>query len=103
MAQGLITSALQIFFTAASKHKLKFHELMGQLNDDNSSSSGVDSGSNSGSVEDVVMNMQGGPYQEYFYIEVPVGIGASTGAHTRSTLTKRFVYVHDDPTSRFPM
>jgi len=44
----------------------------------------------------VVVSMEGGPFQEYFYISVPVG-------DSDSTRKRRFVYVHADPTSRFPM
>ena len=53
------------------------------------------------------MTMEGGPFQEYFYIEIPVSVvpsGTVSGAVTGlATKTKRFVYVHDDPSFRFPM
>ena len=38
--------------------------------------------------------MEGGPYQEYFYIEIPSGEGINR---------KRYVYVHEDSKLRFPM
>jgi len=30
-------------------------------------------GEGDGCIEDVVVNMEGGPYQEYFYVEIPTG------------------------------
>lgn len=44
------------------------------------------------SIDEVVVTMDGGPYQEYFYIEIP----------SQGTL-KRFVYVHEVDSPRFPM
>ena len=48
-----------------------------------------------------MVSMEGGPYQEYFYAEVPVSVVA--GGSGAVTKVKRFVYVHDDPHFRFPM
>lgn len=52
------------------------------------------------------MNMDGGPYQEYFYIELPVSVSniesnGKDGIYT--VVRKRFVYVHEDTGERFPM
>ena len=44
--------------------------------------------------------MEGGPYQEYFYVELPVGVVDSVATY------RRFVYVKDDKdgvSTRFPM
>ena len=52
------------------------------------------------SVDEVVLNMEGGPYQEYFYVELPVGVVDSLAMY------RRFVYVKDEKdgvNSRFPM
>ncbi|RYG94362.1 hypothetical protein EON65_57615 [archaeon] len=69
--------ALEAFEAKSKQHQLTFHEL----------EAGV-------AVEDQVLNMPGGPYQEYFYIEVPVDKGAR----------KRLVYVQEDESSGgFPM
>jgi hypothetical protein len=38
--------------------------------------------------------MEGGPYQEFFYISIPVDDRGNN---------KRFVYVHEDNKKRFPM
>jgi hypothetical protein len=37
-------------------------------------------------VDEVVLTMEGGPYQEYFYVSVPVSMG----------VWRRFVYVQDE-------
>jgi hypothetical protein len=58
-------------------------------------------------VEDVVATMEGGPYQEYFAIEIPVGAvvtkaagsssssSAASGDLTAICKKRRFVYVPD--------
>jgi hypothetical protein len=49
-------------------------------------------------VDQVVRTMEGGPYQEYFYITVPIGDGGRS---------RRFLYVHRPQeggnNKRFPM
>ena len=66
--------------------------------------------------------MEGGPYQEYFYIEIPVGaassgstgsIGEGTESDTASSSSagsrveksrhRRFVYVQEESARKFPM
>jgi hypothetical protein len=42
--------------------------------------------------------MEGGPYQEYFYIEIPQ-MGGADGVHIK----RRYVYVHEEGASGFPM
>jgi len=43
------------------------------------------------------MTMEGGPYQEYFYISIPI---TSDDPKPRS---RRFVYVHESTDKQFPM
>lgn len=43
--------------------------------------------------------MEGGPYQEYFYIEVP----ATAATPSSPALYRRFVYVAEERSPRFPM
>lgn len=71
-----VNNALQVFMQQSQQHQLKFHELL----DDQV-------------VDEVVLNMEGGPYQEYFYVELPVS----------PSVKKRFVYVHDESSPRFQM
>lgn len=56
--------------------------------------------------------MEGGPYQEYFYIEVPVSAGSSGdggGAggviadRAEKARHRRFVYVQEEGARKFPM
>jgi hypothetical protein len=60
--------------------------------------------------------MEGGPYQEYFYIEIPVAAGSagpagdegSSGAggevaRDSKPRHRRFVYVQEEGARRFPM
>ena len=92
----------------ASEYNLKFSEI----------------GATDGSVDEIVMNMEGtlftcaissyhqhhliinfisgGPYQEYFYIELPVSMNSGNAAEG-SSIFKRFVYVHANKLSKFPM
>ena len=53
-------------------------------------------------MDEVVLGMEGGPYQEYFYVELPMSISDSDSSATY----RRFVYVKDDKegsVTRFPM
>lgn len=51
-------------------------------------------------VEEFVLSMEGGPYQEYFYVELPISINESNN----SIKYKRFVYVLEENTPvKFPM
>ena len=61
----------------ANLHHLKFSEI-----------------SDNRDADEVVLTMEGGPYQEYFYIQIPMGDG-SVGA---SSVVRRFVYVHGQVT-----
>ena len=64
--------------------------------------------------------MEGGPYQEYFYIEIPVTAGSSSnsdnsngaageveGSDNNNKVEKgkhrRFVYVQEESATKFPM
>ena len=68
---SLVPQALSIFMKQVTAHELKFSE----ISDDRD-------------ADEVVLTMEGGPYQEYFYISIPVG--------TCDTPTmRRFVYVHE--------
>lgn len=78
---------LSIFLATANTYKLKFSEV----------------GEQDGEVDDVVVHMQGGPYQEYFYIELPVGSSTHSDSEYVSSSYKKFVYVHADQTTKFPM
>ncbi len=79
--------ALGVFIQKASSLQLKFHEIADAAQ----------------SIDEVVVSMEGGPYQEYFYIEVPVSPadGASPARY------KRFVCVSEEGSGgqqpRFPM
>jgi hypothetical protein len=64
-----VHSALEAFLNAAAALDLKFFEIADERG-----------------VDEVVLTMLGGPYQEYFYIEVPV-------AQERR---RKFVYVKED-------
>ena len=48
-------------------------------------------------VADIVLTMAGGPYQEYFYVEVPNAPAAAAAAVAAGAATHtRFLYVHDE-------
>jgi hypothetical protein len=77
------------------------------------------------SIDEVVVSMEGGPYQEYFYIEIPVsagtpsitssssGEGAGEGGdgavveggagRVEKPRHRRFVYVQEEGVRKFPM
>jgi hypothetical protein len=69
------------------------------------------------SIDEVVISMEGGPYQEYFYIELPMCAGSSgsgamnaagnNGADTLNLQSgprhRRFVYVQEESARKFPM
>jgi Protein similar to CwfJ C-terminus 1 len=76
-----LSETIKIFMQTATFYKLKFSEI-------------ADS---DGEVDEVVVNMEGGPFQEYFYIEIPIGDSCD------SVRYKRFVYVHADQSTKFPM
>jgi hypothetical protein len=88
-------NALSFFMESANNYQLHFHEMPEGI-----------------PVEDVVTSMEGGPYQEYFAIEIPVGSVVTKPALSALSATdltavcnkRRFVYVPDsaNPT-RFPM
>ncbi len=40
------------------------------------------------------MDMEGGPFQEFFYVSIPMD---------STDKTRQFVYVHEDHTKQFPM
>jgi hypothetical protein len=63
---GRLSDAVPIFMQSAAEYGLKVSEI----------------GDSDGAVEDVVVSMEGGPYQEYFYVELPVG-GADGIDHVR--------------------
>ncbi len=75
--------ALSLFMQKASGGELKFHEIQDA----------------SKSIDEVVLSMEGGPFQEYFYIELPIGPNDKNGP----AVYRRFVYVNEDSGSRFPM
>lgn len=83
------------FMQRISKEGLKFHEIQDER-----------------SVDEVVVNMEGGPYQEYFYCELPIATddngstGVSGGPAVSSLMVKyrRFVFVREEVSHvRFPM
>ena len=76
----LIAQAITSFTKAAENYQLHFHEIFDPIKD---------------ADEFVLNDIEGGPYQEFFYISIPVD---DAGAH------RRFVYVHEsDKNHRFPM
>jgi hypothetical protein len=74
-----LSSTLQVFTESSQHHNIKFHEI-----DDEKS------------VEDAVLTMEGGPYQEYFYVEIPFD-------ENQPLAKRKFVYVPDDANTKFPM
>jgi hypothetical protein len=76
---GSRSKSFAVFLQKASAYQLKFHEVQ----DDQA-------------IDEVVVSMEGGPYQEYFYIEIPTGDGDSA-KH------RRFVYVQEEADKKFPM
>jgi hypothetical protein len=75
-----VSQALPVFLQQAEAHDLRFHEI----------TDGRD-------ADEVVLSMEGGPYQEYFYICLPTGggNGGGSGAAATTTGVRRFVYVHE--------
>ncbi|KAJ1440810.1 CwfJ C-terminus 1-domain-containing protein-like protein [Ochromonadaceae sp. CCMP2298] len=73
------SKSFAVFLQKASAHQLKFHEVQDEQ-----------------AIDEVVVSMEGGPYQEYFYIEIPTGEGDSA-KH------RRFVYVQEEADKKFPM
>ena len=75
-----VSQALPVFLQQAEAHDLRFHEI----------TDGRD-------ADEVVLSMEGGPYQEYFYICLPTGggNGGGSGATATTTGVRRFVYVHE--------
>lgn len=69
-----VPGALTVFFDVAAAHALKFRE----ITDDRG-------------VDEVVVSMEGGPFQEYFYITVPTGQGLGPEAKS-----KRFLFVLEE-------
>lgn len=76
-----INNALSIFLQLAKSAQLYFHDIS-ELSQE---------------IDEVVLSMEGGPYQEYFYISIPIG---DTKGKLRAS--KRFVYVHEENSRRFP-
>lgn len=72
-----MTQALPTFLQQAKEANLKFSEIQ-DVRD----------------VDEVVLTMEGGPYQEYFYIQIPVGEDGNV---------RRFVFVKEDLAKKFPM
>eukprot|EP00598_Pedospumella_elongata_P007747 CAMPEP_0184985492 /NCGR_PEP_ID=MMETSP1098-20130426/14143_1 /TAXON_ID=89044 /ORGANISM="Spumella elongata, Strain CCAP 955/1" /LENGTH=898 /DNA_ID=CAMNT_0027509581 /DNA_START=8 /DNA_END=2704 /DNA_ORIENTATION=- len=98
-----LAKSFTAFLQKASAAKLKFHEVQ----DDQA-------------IDEVVVSMEGGPYQEYFYIEIPVTAGSSLnsdnsngaageveGSDSNNRVEKgkhrRFVYVQEESATKFPM
>ena len=75
-----ISQVLTSFTKSADNYQLSFHEILDPLKD----------------ADDFVLNdIEGGPYQEFFYMTIPTD---DTGSK------RRFVYVHEsDKSRRFPM
>lgn len=73
--KGKVVRAEEIFHSKAEQNGLHFHQVKdGQ------------------SVDDTVMNMEGGPFQEYFYVELPMSSGR-----------RSLVYVQENDSISFPM
>jgi hypothetical protein len=72
-----VSSTLKTFQSKTESHGLVFHEVGAGIG-----------------VEEMVLTMPGGPYQEYLYIEIP----------DEEDKRKRYVYVQEDEsTVIFPM
>lgn len=77
---SLLDNIMAVFESNRENHGLSFHEL-----------------SENESVESAVISMEGGPYQEFFYVELPVNKAQ------QPCLKRRFVYVHSQNNPRFHM
>eukprot|EP01038_Epipyxis_sp_PR26KG_P007785 gene7785-10575_t len=82
------SKVLSIFMKKSSALLLKFHEIQ----DDRS-------------IDEIVVSMEGGPYQEYFYIELPSGgiVSSHNNKYEINNTHRRFVYVHEENAPKFPM
>ena len=76
-----VTQAVSIFLQLSKSAQLYFHDISDSSQD----------------IDEIVLSMEGGPYQEYFYISIPYG--DTKGKHR---LSKRYVYVHEENSRRFP-
>jgi len=88
-AASILSNSFRIFLQKASSHQLKFHEIQDEQ-----------------SIDEVVVSMAGGPYQEYFYIEIPVSVSVSmdvSSSTVSSSRHRRFVYVQEEGVRKFPM
>ena len=73
--------SFQAFLKTISNYKLSFHEITAADQD----------------IDTVVLTMPGGPYQEFFYISIPV-----LDDGKKEVIHRRFVYLHEEK-SRFQM
>lgn len=73
--------SFQAFLKTISSYKLSFHEITCAEQD----------------IDTVVLTMPGGPYQEFFYISIPV-----LDDGKKDVVYRRFVYLHEEK-SRFQM
>ena len=76
-----ISQGVSVFSQLSKSAQLYFHDVSDSSQD----------------IDEIVLSMEGGPYQEYFYISIP--IGDTKGKHRAS---RRFVYVHEENSKRFP-
>lgn len=81
LSPAQLSRCLGVFMEKISTEKLKFSELQDER-----------------PVDEVVVTMEGGPYQEYFYLELPTALQGDVTKH------RRFVFVREEKAAQpFPM
>ena len=85
---NVLNNSMNVFLNCIKEYNLHFKEIQqgGEME-------GME-------VDDIVVNMEGGPYQEYFYIRIPISISYSSSDHSNSNNNNKsnqryreFVYV----------
>ena len=83
------SKAISTFFQIISSYSLNFFEL----------SSSLDTPPNVFNLDEVIINMEGGPYQEYFYVEIPCSYAIYHEHVTKQGVySRRFLYVSNQTT-----
>ena len=94
------TKAVSTFFQVISSYSLNFFELADTLEADGAAAAALN-------LDEVVINMEGGPYQEYFYVEIPCSYTVYRDhAVQQGVYFRRFLYVSSQTTDSkqiFPM
>ena len=81
VSMSRINCVQTVFDELSAKHNIRFVEISAEQ-----------------TVEEAVLTMDGGPYQEYFYVELPAGV-----KDDGSVFISKKVFVQEQDSSRFPM